>query len=177
MEKSHPAPLPTGSLIASTFERRDYVDAYSMALPAGAHYDLDTIVRSTLGSVPGWISLLMHIRDGIVGMVGLKTARDLPKQPAPPASIRVGDQLRLFKVLARTEDELLMGEDDWHLDFRVSLLLRRGSSHDDAIVSTLVRFNHWFGRAYFLPVRPLHRRIVPALMRHSLRRLENGSPR
>jgi hypothetical protein len=54
-------PPPDAPLVAGAFERCDYLDAYSIALPAGAHYDLDTILRSTFGSSPAWISLLMRI--------------------------------------------------------------------------------------------------------------------
>jgi hypothetical protein len=45
-----------------------------------------------------------------------------------------------------------------------------------AVVSTVVRFNHWFERVYFLPVRPFHRLIVPAMMRSGLRRYVKGDP-
>ena len=37
------------------------------------------------------------------------------------------------------------------------------------MVSTIVRFNNWLGRLYFLPVRPIHRLIVPAMLRNGLR--------
>jgi hypothetical protein len=37
------------------------------------------------------------------------------------------------------------------------------------VVSTIVRFHNWLGRAYFVPVRPFHRLIVPAMIRYGLR--------
>ncbi|MBW4457320.1 MAG: DUF2867 domain-containing protein [Nostoc indistinguendum CM1-VF10] len=38
------------------------------------------------------------------------------------------------------------------------------------VVSTVVKFNNWLGRAYFVPVRPVHKIIVPAMMRYGLER-------
>ena len=65
---------------------------------------------------------------------------------------------------------ILLGEDDRHLDFRLSVLRQRGGTADWVVVSTVVRFNNWLGRAYFLPVRPLHQLIVPAILRSALRK-------
>jgi hypothetical protein len=162
--------LPSSTLLARVFPHIDYADAYAVRLPNGAPHDLDTIVRAALGTVPGWVALLMRLRDRIVGMVGLKTAG----QPAPrnhsQATFQVGDRLGIFRVFDRSEDELLLGEDDRHLDFRVSILVKNDRGTDWAIVSTVVRFNSWLGRAYFLPVRPFHQLIVPAMLRSAYQR-------
>jgi hypothetical protein len=39
------------------------------------------------------------------------------------------------------------------------------------VVATLVRFHGVLGRAYFVPVRPAHRLIVPAMLRDGARRI------
>jgi hypothetical protein len=72
-------------------------------------------------------------------------------------------------VFDRRPDELLLGEDDRHLDFRVSVLLRDEGEAQWATVTTVVRFHNALGRAYFAVVRPFHQLIVPALMRRALR--------
>ena len=86
---------------------------------------------------------------------------------------QVGESLGIFRVFDRRVDELLLGEDDRHLDFRVSVLVRNDGSDDWAIVSTVVRFNSWLGRAYFLPVRQFHKLIVPAMLRNAYQRYPN----
>ena len=165
--------LPSEALVARAFPRIDYADAYGVRLPDGAPNDLDTIVRAALGAAPRWVALLMRLRDLIVGMIGLKTASRSARRNLGHVTLQVGDSLGIFKVFDRTVDELLLGEDDRHLDFRVSLLVRNDGSNDWAIVSTVVRFNSWLGRPYFLPVRQFHKLIVPAMLRNAYQRYLN----
>ena len=80
-----------------------------------------------------------------------------------------GNRVGIFRVLGRRTDELLLGEDDRHLDFRVSVLLRDDGEAQWATVTTVVRFHNALGRAYFAVVRPFHQLIVPALIRRALR--------
>jgi Protein of unknown function (DUF2867) len=161
--------IPRDSLIADVFSRVNYADAYRVRLPAGAPSDIDALTQIALGAAPGWIRALMRLRDRIVRVAGLKTTPHgqggLPRTPLQP-----GATLGIFRVFARSADEILLGEDDRHLDFRVSVLRQSDGATDWVIVSTVVRFNNWLGRAYFLPVRPLHRLIVPAMLRSALRR-------
>jgi hypothetical protein len=165
--------LPTQSLVARAFPQPDYADAYCVRLPGGAPNDLDAVVRAALGSAPQWVALLMQLRDRIVGVIGLKTASRSAPRDLGHDTLKAGDRLGIFKVFERADDELLLGEDDWHLDFRVSVLVRNDGSADWAIVSTVVRFNSWLGRAYLLPVRPFHKLIVPAMIRLAYRRYPN----
>jgi hypothetical protein len=165
--------LPTETLVARAFPRIDYADAYGMRLPAGEPNDLDTVVRAALGTAPHWVALLLHLRDRIVGMIGLKTASRSARRNLGHDTLQVGESLGIFKVFDRSIDELLLGEDDRHLDFRVSVLVRNDGGADWAIVSTVVRFNSWLGRAYFLPVRQFHKLIVPAMMRNAYQRYPN----
>jgi hypothetical protein len=167
--------LPAGTLVARAFPRIDYADTYAMHLPAGAPNSLDAVARAALGTAPHWISLLMRLRDQIVGPIGLKTSSQVVRRATNSARLQIGDQLGIFRVFDRTEDELLLGEDDRHLDFRLSLLVQSDAGANWAIVSTVVRFNNWLGRAYFLPVQQFHRLIVPSIMRHAYRRYSNGS--
>jgi hypothetical protein len=162
--------LPAGILVARAFPRIDYADAYSLRLPDGASNDLDAVARAALGTAPGWVALLLRLRDLIAGMIGLKTANQSAQHTTTHATLQVGDRLGIFKLFDRSVDELLLGEDDRHLDFRVSVLIQHKENADWAIISTVVRFNSWLGRAYFLSVRPFHKLIVPAMMRSAYQR-------
>ena len=42
----------------------------------------------------------------------------------------------------------------------------------DLTISTTVEFNNWFGRLYFLPVRPFHKIIVPTMLKGIIKELE-----
>jgi hypothetical protein len=155
--------VPQPSRIAGALTPVDYADAYRVALPADFPPGVVAFARRLFDSRPAWVDGLMSTRDLAVAFLGLKTA---PRSAAGVATFEPGSKLGLFRVFERTEREILLGQDDKHLDFRLSLLLD-GSGH--AIVTTVVKFNRLLGRAYFAPVRPLHRLIVPAMMRAAVR--------
>ncbi len=156
-------PLPQGSL-ASGVPFESYRDAFRVEVDPARVPDVDAFARAFAAGVPGWVRALMGVRDAIVSVAGLKRAKDAPPFD-PRAPLVPGAFLGFFRVLARTDRELLLGEDDRHLDFRVSML------HDgtSVTVSTLVRIHGTLGRLYFLPVAPLHRLLVPAMLRAAVR--------
>lgn len=88
-----------------------------------------------------------------------------------------GEQLGLFRVIARTENEVVLGEDDKHLDFRVSLQLEKSKLNNiekELTISTLVKFHNRMGRLYFIPVKPFHRFIVPSMLKGIVRELNTA---
>lgn len=152
--------IPAGSLI-SRVPFTDYADAYRVLLDPERFPDVDSVARAFVETSPGWIAALMRLRDSIVSVFGLKRGVDTPPSVAPGKRIEPGDFVGFFRVLERNDHEILAGEDDRHLDFRVSFLCEAGS----LVVTTVVKFHNAFGRAYFVPVGPFHRLIVPAMLR------------
>ena len=162
--------LPKGALVERCFPRIDYADAYQARLPAGLSVDVNSIARNIILSVPRWIRALMTLRNQIVSLIGLKT----PNWDAIDSEnivFKPGLSVRGFRVFERTKDEVLLGEDDSHLDFRVSILRQAEGNGFQIVVSTVVRFNSWVGRAYFLPVKPMHKIIVRVMMREAIQAL------
>ena len=155
-------PVPEGSLVARAFDRVDYGDAFEVDLPEGAPADAAAFTRKMFGGRPAWVDQLMGARDFTVGLFGLKT---WPAGGSMPEDLVVGARLGPFEVFERKENELLMGADDRHLDFRISTLYRQTPRGKVAVFSTVVRFRNWAGRLYFAPVKPFHRVIVRALLR------------
>ncbi|VFR49739.1 hypothetical protein ANT2_2646 [plant metagenome] len=69
----------------------------------------------------------------------------------------------------------MLGEDDRHLDFRVSVLRQSklemdGGSDARLVVTTVVRCHNRLGRAYIAVIRFFHRRVVIASLRYADRR-------
>jgi hypothetical protein len=161
-------PLPPESLAAACLSHIDYTDAYLARLPAGRRYTLDEAIALVFTTVPGWVKRLMQLRNALVRPFGLKVGapREAPGRGGP---LLPGARVGIFRVFDRRPNELLLGEDDRHLDFRVSVLLRNDGEAQWATVTTVVSFHNSLGRAYFALVRPFHQMIVPALMRRALR--------
>jgi hypothetical protein len=150
----HPADLPLASRLSPSYGRADFADAFSVDLPEAASSDAELLARHIFERQPGWIAMLMSIRDMLVRPFGLKRAADL--------QARGGDRISLFRVFERHQDEIILGEDDNHLDFRVSVLLQPASENRPRrlIVTTLVFYNRRLGRAYIGLIAPFHRMVV-----------------
>ena len=161
--------LPERSLIAA-MPFHDYADAFRIRVDEEACPDIDALARAFGSRTPAWIRALMWIRDGFAGLAGLKRSTDAPAS-GPNDPLAIGKFIGFFRIVARDENEIVAGEDDRHLDFRVSLLRGRDGAGAFVTVSTVVRFNSALGRAYFVPVGPFHRRVVPAMMRAASRSL------
>ncbi len=121
---------------------------------------------------------MFAFRNKVVGLFGLKTGAETdPEKEAGSLTFEVGDRVGLFKVFDKTSNEIVLGEDDKHLDFRVSLLFDKnqgGQDENSLTISTTVKFHNWLGVLYFLPVRPFHKLIVPAMLRNIIGKLEDA---
>ena len=65
-----------------------------------------------------------------------------------------------------SDDEALLVDREKHLDVVVSVLRLPldGQGQREAAFCTVVHVHGWLGRLYMLPVVPMHRRIVPAVL-------------
>ena len=146
----HAVPPPANGLLTGPVP--DVADSFTVALPPGASTDVEVWRRRLFASPPVVIRRLLQLRDLLVRPLGLRGASG-------------SDPLEGFPVLGRGEHEVLMGLDDRHLDFRVSLrLLQSGGAAEALQLTTTVAFHGRLGRLYFALVRPFHRRIVPAML-------------
>lgn len=134
-------------------------DAFAIPLPAGATRDPETLARFIVSHQPAWIDRLTSVRDMIVSCFGLKTARQLAQLANKEKTERVG----IFRIYGKSENEIVLGEDDRHLDFRVSMLC----GPQDLTVSTVVHCHNLLGRTYLFVIAPFHRLVVKASLRRA----------
>ncbi|PWV76797.1 Protein of unknown function [Prauserella marina] len=78
-----------------------------------------------------------------------------------------------FAVIERNENEVLLGADAGHLDFRTAVRCEP----DRVVLSGAVRLHNRRGRAYYALVRRIHPLIVRALLTRAARRLARESAR
>lgn len=170
--------LPDQSRLKPAEQAYHYIDSFE-----GAFADRKIEVSSTdvgrafFMSAPKWINSLFAWRNNIAKLFRLKTPGNSGdrQQQLDNFSCEPGERLGLFKVFYKTNNEVVLGEDDRHLDFRVSLYLDQPMDDKEQkklTISTTVTFNHWFGRLYFLPVRPFHRLIVPTMLKGIIKHIE-----
>jgi hypothetical protein len=141
-------------------------DAFAIHLPFGTSSDPEVLWRFLISQQPSWIGWLTNVRDAIVACIGLKTAKHL----ATLSSEGKADRIGIFKVYGRSETEIVLGEDDKHLDFRLSVLRTPDLSPTlggRVTVSTVVHCHNLLGRAYIWVIAPFHRLVVKASLRRA----------
>jgi len=118
-----------------------FADAYKVEAPRG----LDAIEATRLAFAHGplWIRGLMGLRNRLGRLVRLK--------PAPASG---------FPVVRQAPDEVVLGFDDRHLDFRIVVAVGGGF----ATVTTIVRCHNAWGRAYLAAIMPFHRAIAARMI-------------
>lgn len=153
---------PAGSAVAGLYAGAGLLDAYAVALANDAPDDIDLLARATLDRPPVWFTGLLGLRDVLVSVAGIKTSRSIRRE----AEQHGRETVAFFPVLARTVDELVLGEDDRHLDFRASVLLRRTGPDGgrELVMTTTVHCHNLVGRAYLLAITPFHRLIVQSTL-------------
>jgi len=161
-----PVTLPARSGITHLYQSVHLADAFELRLPEGASRDPEVLARFIVSHQPAWIGKLMRVRDLIVSCFGLKTGEHLARLASEPHSGRVG----IFRVYSRSETEILVGEDDRHLDFRVSFLCTGEPAPGTGArltVSTVVHCHNLLGRVYILVIAPFHRMVIKASLRRA----------
>lgn len=160
----HVVALPVESCIGTLYGRPSLADAYAIDLPPGTTQDSESLARFIFSHQPRWVAALMNVRDAGVSAFGLKTGRSLRRSGAQRH--RIG----MFKLYDVRPLEVLVGEDDRHLDFRTSVLYRApqgpGSSAT-VVLSTVVHCHNLLGRTYLRLIAPFHRRVVQSLLRQA----------
>jgi hypothetical protein len=163
---ARPVALPTQSGISNVYNPVHLADAFAIRLPAGASHDVDMLARFIFAHQPSWVGALMRVRDLVVACFGLKTARDLARIGSDAKAERVG----IFRIYSTGKTEIVLGEDDSHLDFRLSVLCSGGPETSRLLtVSTVVHCHNLLGRAYILAIAPFHRMVVKASLRRAAR--------
>ena len=161
--------LPGESRVKGFYETTDLADAYAIRLPPEAITDPELLARFIFGQQAPWVARLMRVRDALVAAFGLKTSRQLQDPAVSGTAKRIG----IFKIYETSAQEILLGEDDKHLDFRVSVLRQMRiagiESATYVIVSTVVHCHNRLGRTYISLIAPFHRLVVQSSLRRAAR--------
>ncbi len=128
----------------------DFLDCYSVRSDAALHDAAETITR-----FPAWAQFLVAIRGILVAPFGLKAS-----------GTSDGPMIGPFPITQETENEIIAGFDDRHLDFRVSIRAENGR----VSLATWVHPHNFGGRAYLATIMPFHILIA----RNALTRVAAG---
>ena len=165
--------VPTGTAIHATLPGAQFFDAYEVADPHPARSALQTWL-DVVARTPRWAQQLMAARNRLVRLVGLKDLGQLHDMHPntngaslhDAKSYRVGDRVGIFLIRHLSDTEVVMGQDDKHLDVQVSLTQHapHGDRPATVAISSVVHIHNRLGHAYMAVVTPFHRRIVRAML-------------
>jgi len=130
-------------LINKDMDRIDYFDSYFIKKESNCSIDE---ITSKILALPDWIKILLKIRHYlVVKPFGLNSG----KQEVP--------------ILYRNEKEIVIGENDKHLYYRVSVYKKQDKS--EIYLTTTVKFNNNWGKVYFAFIRPFHKLVVKSMLK------------
>lgn len=148
--------VPPDPVLIAVLPGCDFADAYSVPV---ARQPVDARRAAALAftdALPDWATALMGLRNAVVGRMGLKT----------------GGARRGFPVLRESADEVVLGLDDRHLDFRVLLRAEAaGETQSQITLTTAVRTHNALGRVYLAVITPFHKLIIRSLLRRLAQQL------
>lgn len=142
------AEVEISPLLAAHAGRIDAVDAWQTPILPDDVTDAPSWNETLSTTHPGWVTPLLVVRDWIARIAGLHLARE-------------DGVAQRFPTLASSEEEIITGDDDSHLSFRVST--RRHQGH--MVITTTVTIGNRLGRLYWAVVRLVH----PLVVRSSLK--------
>ena len=160
---SRPVSLPHPLLPAA-----DWADRFTLGLPVD-NLTAREAARLALENQPGWVRRLMAVRNALVAPFGLKGAAEELRT----SEVEIGG----FPVVSASDDRVVLGFDDRHLDFRIVIDVMADRPRGQTLsVMTLVHRNNLFGRLYLAAVMPFHKLIVRTALT-GVARLVLTSPR
>lgn len=74
-----------------------------------------------------------------------------------------GDRIGIFTLFEKHKDEIIVGDDDKHLNFILSF--HKNAVANIITATTVVHVKNWFGKAYMIFVKPMHKIIAPATLK------------
>ncbi|ARX87468.1 MULTISPECIES: DUF2867 domain-containing protein [Streptomyces] len=144
-------------MTAHHLNRVDCPDKYGVALPEPM--DAPRFCSLILESAPRWLDLMLSMRDRVASPFGFSIQE---RNYGRPVHLEVGRKFGPLTVQSVSPDLVVCGNIDKHFTFRsmfeVDPVRQCGS------FTTEVQFSDRIGRAYFALVKPLHKRIILALI-------------
>ena len=151
--------FPRESQLLNIYDDAQLQDAFAAPLPDDADSAPEVLARFLMANQAPWVTVLMAIRDAVVYLFGLKTANRLLGASPQTSS----QQIHYFPVLESYADEIVLGVDDRHLDFRLSLLCREPDAlnrNRTVVLCTVVKCHNRLGRIYLALIAAFHRAVV-----------------
>jgi hypothetical protein len=154
---------PRHSAIGATMVDRADFDCAHRAPLTRREVEMTDVFHAVFSHRPAWLNTLLIARNRFAAVSGLETSSDAEVLDRTRGStFAVGDKIGGWSIFFLSDEELVAGRNNAHLDFRVSIM--KSADRRCAIISTVCWAHGAPGRAYLALVTPFHRVGVKALI-------------
>jgi Protein of unknown function (DUF2867) len=161
--------IPSGSLLSrEVIEHAYFRDCYRAPLNR-IKLDIVNVFLGIFVHHPLWMKLLLIVRNKVASLAGLDapTASDILHVEIKDRYV-VGDKIGVWPIFSLSEDEIIAGRNNKHLDFRLSVFKMPDGDRTSVFVSTICTVHNLSGKVYLFFVVPFHRYGVRKLMASAL---------
>jgi hypothetical protein len=161
--------VPSGSMLSrDVIEHAYFRDSYRAPLNRRDLGIVD-VFFAIFAHHPLWMKLLLIVRNKIASFAGLDapTASEILHVEIKDRYV-VGEKIGVWPIFALSEDEVVAGRNNKHMDFRLSVLKVPDGDRTSVVVSTICTVHNRFGKLYLFFVVPFHRYGVRKLMARAL---------
>lgn len=111
---------------------------------------------------------------GLSGSYGQALRDPVLRSDARKTGRRGHSAYRFFPVLAVEANELIVGANDSHLDFRIAVVHRQRretpTNQKEVVLASVVRCHNRTGKLYITLIAPFHRLVVRAMLKRAAAR-------
>lgn len=160
--------LPTGSLLDEAMVRDAYFwDSYATPIRSADLGVINAFV-AIFGYQPLLLKVALIVRNWLARLAGLNApSTSQIARFERKAEYSAGDTIGPWPIFVLTDDELIAGRDNSHLDFRLSIL-RVHRPEESLVVSTVCKTHNLSGKLYLYFVEPFHRWGVKRLIANAI---------
>ncbi len=161
--------VPSGSMLSRELVERAYFrDSYRAPL-SRRELGIVDIFFGIFAHHPLWMKLLLIVRNKIASLAGLDapTASEILHVEIKDRYV-VGEKIGVWPIFSLSEDEVVAGRNNKHMDFRLSVLKVPDGDRTSVVVSTICTVHNLSGKLYLFFILPFHRYGVRKLMANAL---------
>jgi hypothetical protein len=161
--------VPSGSRLSHELIGRAYFrDSYQVPLNRRELGIID-IFFGIFAHHPLWMKLLLIVRNMVASLIGMDapTASEILHVEIKDRYV-VGEKIGVWPIFLLSDDEVIAGRNNKHMDFRLSVLKVPDSDGASVVVSTVCTVHNQCGKLYLFFVIPFHRYGVRKLMANAL---------
>lgn len=160
-----PTAIPSQSLLDAKLVGSAYFwDSYKIPL-GDKSMSMPTIFFGIFGHSPLWLKAMLLLRNRTAALFGLDVPdASLILRPEQKDHYAVGETIGPWPIFELQENELIVGRNNSHLDFRLSILKAPSEHGHHVTVSTICNVHNIYGKLYLGVIAPFHKSGVKRLL-------------